>query len=178
MPLDLQTFRSLSPEELRRRYSMDELQKFRDQLANQLQTPTGAPAIDTESSGVDFLDRAKVSFAGTDEGRANMLRQSGYEPMRLPDGSVGVRGKDGVVRPIDPKGMDLGDLADFAGEVPATALSILGGLAGAGAGGGIASLATGAAGAAAGAGAGEGIRQSIGQDPGQRRGLPARPDGL
>lgn len=163
MPLNWQDFQGMTPDELRRKYTPDQIRSFRDQIANQLQTPTGTPAIDMGSSGVDFLDRAKLGFAVGDEGKANILRQSGYEPVRLPDGQVGVRGKDGVVRPVDEKGFGLGDLADFAGDIPGTAGGIAGGMMGAAAGGGVASLATGMAGGAAGSALGEGVRQQIGQ---------------
>ena len=163
MPIDWRDFEGLSPEELRRKYTHDQLRSFRDQIGQQLQTATGAPAVSEGESGVDFLDRAKLGFAVGDEGKTNILRSSGYDPVRMSDGILGTRGKDGVVRPVDEKGTSWGDLADFAGDIPGTAAGIAGGVLGAGAGMGIGSLATGMAGGAAGSALGEEARQKIGQ---------------
>jgi len=84
-----------------------------------------------------FGARAAASFSRTPEGQVNILRSLGYAAKVL-DGIPFVRRKpEGVLgesqsgwHALDPKGADWGDIADFAGDVPATLLSTLGGVSG------------------------------------------------
>jgi len=117
-----------------------------------------------------FLERLQAGFATTPVGEANIYRGMGYEA--YPEGDdVYMRTPTGRVR-ADPKGFDVGDIADVAGELPAIAGGALGGLAGAGAGiwSGPGAVAAGAAGGAIGSGAGDWARQQIGQQFGSGEG--------
>ena len=117
-----------------------------------------------------FLERLQAGFATTPVGEANIYRGMGYEA--FPEGDdVYMRTPTGRVR-ADPKGFDVGDIADVAGELPAIAGGALGGLAGAGAGiwSGPGAVAAGAAGGAIGSGAGDWARQQIGQQFGSGEG--------
>ena len=125
---------------------------------------------ETEKYRPGFLERLQAGFATTPVGEANIYRGMGYEA--FPEGDdVYMRTPTGRVR-ADPKGFDVGDIADVAGELPAIAGGALGGLAGAGAGiwSGPGAVAAGAAGGAIGSGAGDWARQQIGQQFGSGEG--------
>ena len=84
-----------------------------------------------------FVARAAASFSRTPEGQVNILRSLGYAA-KVKDGVLFVRRKpEGFLgespsgwHALDPEGADWGDIADFAGDVPATLLSTLGGISG------------------------------------------------
>lgn len=89
-----------------------------------------------EGSEPGFGARAAASFSRTPEGQVNILRSLGYAA-KVKDGIPFVRRKpEGVGESpsgwhaLDPEGADWGDIADFAGDVPATILSTLGGISG------------------------------------------------
>lgn len=111
----------------------------------------------------DFMQRMKAGFASDPLSEAQIYQEQGIPASVTPDGkTVTYKTPQGQAL-VDPEGFDFpGDVADMAGEAPATILSILGGLAG---GGPI----SGGAGAVAGGMAGDAIRQKIAQQFGSKR---------
>lgn len=113
----------------------------------------------TAGADVSFWDRAKTSFGGNQDYKNEILQQylkPGETIEKGRDGAIGVRGLDGVTRPLDPEGLDLpGDLADLAGDLP----EMLGGALGATAGAAAGNLPGAMIGGASGAGLGEIARQ-------------------
>ena len=111
----------------------------------------------------DFMQRMKAGFAADPLSEAQIYQAEGVPASVTPDGkTVTYKTPQGQAL-ADPEGFDFpGDVADLAGEAPATILSILGGLAG---GGPI----TGGAGAVVGGMAGDAIRQKIAQGVGSKR---------
>lgn len=123
----------------------------------------GEPLDPTRSAG--FLERAAASFKrdplayyASKYGAENVTRGVGNEIV-IRDPATGKRFR------ADPAGFDLGDIADFAGDVPEVAGATLGAIAG-GAGGGVAGPAGMAGGAmmggARGAAIGNMLKQAIG----------------
>lgn len=143
-------------------------------LLEELKTTARQDSEAPVDEGVGLWDRAKMSFAGTEEGKRNILRSSGHEPVTMPGGDMGIRTPGGD-KPVDPSGLDIGDIADFAGDVPATVLGTLGGMAGAGLGllgtAGVSSVPLSMAGAGAGSAVGEAVRQGVGNLAGSQEGL-------
>ena len=117
--------------------------------------------------------RAALSTASSQKGRENILRNFGFTPVQTRSGQLGVLGKDNKVRPVDPDRFDVGDIADFAGDLLPAVGSTVGGMLGltGGAVTGPGALATGMAGAAAGGTAGELARQGVGAALGADEGL-------
>jgi hypothetical protein len=84
-----------------------------------------------------FGARAAASFSRTPEGQVNILRSLGYAA-KVVDGVPFVRRRpEGVLgespsgwKVLDPEGAEWGDIADLAGDAPATILSTLGGISG------------------------------------------------
>ena len=110
-----------------------------------------------------FADRAMASMDPTPEGQAQILQQRGI-PAQVEGGEVRYQAPTGML-PVDPERLEVEDIADWAGDVPSTLLSILGGIGGFMAGGPFGS----AAGAAAGGAGGDYWRQQIAQKAGSRR---------
>ena len=125
---------------------------------------------ETERYQPGFLERLQAGMAPTARGEANIYRGMGYDAFPKGD-DVFIRTPTGHVR-ADPKGFDVGDIADVAGELPSIAGGTLGGLAGAGAGiwSGPGAVAAGVAGAGFGSGAGDWVRQQIAQQLGSGEG--------
>ena len=123
--------------------------------------------------GVNVLMRAALSTASSQKGRENILRNFGFTPVQTRSGQLGVLGKDNKVRPVDPDRFDVGDIADFAGDLLPAVGSTGGGVLGLSGGAvtGPGALATGMAGAAAGGTAGELARQGVGAALGADEGL-------
>ena len=113
----------------------------------------------------DFFARAATSFAHTPEGMVNILSERGYDAQVTPDG-VMVTTEQGTRR-LDPEGFDIGDIADWAGEVLPVGGGILGEIGGGALGamvsGGAASWPLALAGSAAGEAAGETAQQYFGR---------------
>jgi len=111
----------------------------------------------------DFMQRMKAGFASDPLSEAQIYQEQGVPASVTPDGkTVTYKTPQGQAL-ADPEGFDFpGDVADLAGEAPATILSILGGVLG---GGPI----TGGAGAVVGGMAGDAIRQKAAQEFGSKR---------
>ena len=114
------------------------------------------------TSPLSATQRAGVSTEPSVEGRKNILKNMGFEPLEDAEGNLLVRYGD-KVHPVDEKGFSIGDLADFAGGQ----LPIIGNIAGMAVGTALAVPTLGAAnpiiGGAVGAGIGEFIKQKIAQ---------------
>ena len=165
--------------------SDDELDRYieqrRIQVGNQDSLATAQPdataqvdpsAIPSDESPFSFWDRTKASFLRDDQRDRFLQRQ-------LPEGStLGPEGQfvtdaQGMRSPVDPSGLDLGDVADVVGDIPALSGSLVGGLGGGslstllGLPTGPGAALTGAtgmmAGAATGGGAGDLFRQGVGE---------------
>ena len=80
-----------------------------------------------------FMQRMKAGFAADPLSEAQIYQAEGVPASVTPDGkTVTYKTPQGQAL-ADPEGFDFpGDVADLAGEAPATILSILGGLAGGG----------------------------------------------
>ena len=118
--------------------------------------------IEAERPG--FFARGAASFGGTPEREAQIYKSLGYDVEVRPEGLM-AKTAEGE-RYVDPKRLDIGDIADVAGYIPPTLLGILGGIKGAalGAPAGPVTAAAGlAAGSGAGEAAGEAVRQNIGK---------------
>ena len=100
--------------------SLGEKEKLLQQLLNQrdalkLQIDNLPQVKDVP--GVNVLMRAALSTASSQKGRENILRNFGFTPVQTRSGQLGVLGKDNKVRPVDPDRFDVGDIADFAGDL-------------------------------------------------------------
>lgn len=110
-----------------------------------------------------FADRAMASMDPTPEGQAQILQRRGI-PAQVEGDEVRYQAGTGML-PVDPERLEVEDVADWAGDVPPTLLSILGGLGGQAVGGPAGSV----VGAAAGGMGGDYLRQQIAQEEGSRR---------
>ena len=110
-----------------------------------------------------FADRAMASMDPTPEGQAQILQQRGI-PAQVEGGEVRYQAGTGML-PVDPPRMEIEDIADLAGDVPPTILSILGGVTGQALAGPPGSI----TGAALGRMGGDYLRQQMAQDEGSRR---------
>lgn len=106
-----------------------------------------------------YQDRMAASFATTPEGEASIYRQRGYNVDVTPEGLMATT--DYGTRRVDPRGFDLGDPADLAGESIPTILGTLGALI----------PGFNLPGAIAGEVAGEGVRQGLGNLAGSGEGV-------
>ena len=139
----------MSPEELRRQFTQAEIRQATQGLQ---QVASGHRP--------GFMARLGAGFATTPEGEVDILKSRGFDAVAQGD-EVFINTPAGRVR-VDPKGFDIGDIADLGGEAPATVLGAAGGVAG------FASPVPGGAfvGAGGGAAAGDFLRQKIAQSLG------------
>lgn len=118
-----------------------------------------------QKSVLGIIDRFKYGFAD-DIGQQDIIFQkTGKKPVKLPNGQYGVEdispNGQKVIRPVDPKGFQMGDLLGDIGESLGKTITAGGGAVGGGLGllaGGVGSV----AGAGAGAAGGELVRQQLG----------------
>ena len=115
-------------------------------------------------SALGTIDRLKYGFAD-DWGKRKIIQDAGYtqdQIVSLKNGEYGVKIPGVGIRPIDPKGFKVSDIAGDIAESVGKSLPTIGGATGATAGllgsGGVAS----SVGAGVGSGAGEFVRQQIG----------------
>jgi hypothetical protein len=116
-----------------------------------------------ERPAPSFADRAMASMDPTPEGQAQILQQRGI-PAQVEGGEVRYQAGTGML-PVDPPRMEIEDIADLAGDVPPTILSILGGVGGQALAGPPGSI----TGAALGGMGGDYLRQQMAQGEGSRR---------
>ena len=122
--------------------------------------------MNQRGSGVNWDDRAKISFETDPNAQAGMLRSYGYDSVRVAsDGRLIVTDKQGIDRYVDPGTFEFSDLADLAGDVPGFAGEVAGGVLGAG--GGVPGA---MAGAGLGGALGDAVRQGIAGQLGSERG--------
>lgn len=146
--------------------SQQQIEAEAERLMASAGAPT-APQVQPES-GMGFLERAKLSFAGSDQDRlATLQAQFGKENVtQTPDGLAFRRTSTEPFKMVDQAGFSLsdlpGDIADWAGDVPEIAGGTIAGIAGAAAGGPVGAVATGALGTAAGRSAKHAIADMLG----------------
>lgn len=127
-----------------------------------------APGPGDDEAGASFFNRLQAGFKSSPESERNFYAvKYGEENTRLnPDSrEVEIRDPKGTWRPADPKGFDVGDIADMAGGVPEVLGGLVGGIAGGTVGlfgGGVGAIPGAIAGAAAGSAAGNVAKQAIG----------------
>ena len=85
--------------------------------------------------GAGFVPRGLMSMAGTPQGRANILQTflpEGHQAVVLRNNEVGIKypGPDGKVTLADPPSWELADVADWLGDIPEIAGSVIGGILG------------------------------------------------
>jgi hypothetical protein len=111
------------------------------------------PTVINESP-LSAMERMQLAAIPTVSGKMQYMTQvKGYKPEQIVDfdGKAGVFDeKTNTFKPINPEGIDVGDIAAIAPKAAVTVGQVGGGALGGLAGGGIASLLTGAAGAGAG----------------------------
>ena len=117
-----------------------------------------------ETTGADAATRFAVGSASKPEDQLATLQARGYDAARIGE-DLYYRDEAGKSRRVNPKGLDIGDLAGAAPEIAETAGSVLGGILGGGTGlaTGPGAVATAMAGSAAGAVAGKEGAQWLGR---------------
>lgn len=117
-----------------------------------------------ETTGADAATRFAVGSAPKPEDQLATLQARGYDAARIGE-DLYYRDEAGKSRRVNPKGLDIGDLAGAAPEIAETAGSVLGGILGGGAGlaTGPGAVATAMAGSAMGAVAGREGAQALGR---------------
>ena len=131
--------------------------------------PYAGPVVN--ESPLTKTQRFALSTPEDVEGKKNILRTFGFEPLQDKDGNLLVRSGDKVYN-VDEKGFSLGDIAELFGQGLTTAAgvggAVVGGIAGTAVAPGIGTLAGAAGGGAIGAGLAEWIGQKIGQRAGSK----------
>lgn len=142
-----------------------------DNLLSNNQTQDVYTGTIEKSSPLKTSQRVGLSTENTIEGKKNILKQMGFEPLQDQNGDLLVRQGDKVY-PVDEKGFSIGDIAEFFGGQIPTATSIAGAVAGGIAGSvvpGFGTVAGGAIGGGIGAGIGDFIRQKLAQGYGSQQ---------
>ena len=113
--------------------------------------------VDESKPGAGFMTRLASSFISDPLKKAKYIEgREGGSVRFLPDGQLAKMEGDSIARPVDPQGFDIGDIADFAGDIPEVGMG-LGGAFLTGATGPLGAI----AGAAAGGAAGDQMRQGV-----------------
>lgn len=149
---------SQAPEGSGRRLQLDPRTRLEGEPAGYGEHRTGTPSTLLKESALSPWERGKSSFFRGDKREEyidKLLAEQGDTLVREGDALFARDGRTGELRPIDPEGFDLGDVPDFAGDIPALGGSILGTL------GGAALFKRPFSGAVAGGGVGDLGRQSV-----------------
>ena len=170
----LRDIQGLSAAQIKAQFTREEIEQMKREEAERERrekaaaaaaaTTQQAPFVAGEA-GVGQLMRAALGTASDTEGKMNILRNFGFEPV-MRDGKLTVV-KEGKAYPVDPSGFDLGDVSQAVGEYGPQTIGSVGGALLTGVGGPV----TATLGAAAGGATGEAVRQTIGQQLGSEEAI-------